>query len=167
MVQESTPLVLNGSARDRGRQHGCALRGPIRESIARWKETLPHEYQREAEEVIERFLEATDFGSAIEAWTPDVLSEIRGIAEGSEIDFETVYVFQLLDELWNNAGAIVREHCTSFGTARAGGGNTLIAQTIASNRFAMDTKWCCTIRIRGATCRCSSSVPQEALASMD
>jgi len=135
MEHAQIPLVLGGSSYDRGRQHGCALRGWIRESIARWKATLPHEYQLEPEDVIERFLAATDFMPAIEAWSPGVLDEIRGIAEGADIGFEAVYVFQLLDELWNNSQAILGEHCTSIGAARAGEGRALVAQTIDVESF--------------------------------
>lgn len=129
------PLVLRGTALERGLRHGQALRDEIQESIRRWKGTLEHEYGRKPGDVIRRFLDATDFVPAMERWTPGLLEEIRGIAEGACVDFDTMYTFQLLDEMWNNASAVIGEHCSSLGYPASDGTSTWIAQNIDVEAF--------------------------------
>ena len=36
------------------------------------------------------FFAETDFVSSMERWTPDLLEEIKGIADGSEIPYDVV-----------------------------------------------------------------------------
>ena len=31
---------------------------------------------------------------------PDLLEEVRGIADGAGVDFDTMYAYQLVDEIW-------------------------------------------------------------------
>ena len=50
-------------------------------------------------EWVERFIADTNFQPAIEKWVPGMLDEVRGIAEGAELPFEEIYVFQLADEM--------------------------------------------------------------------
>lgn len=130
-----TPLVLHGTAFERGLQHGQSLKTEIQESIRRWKGTLANEYGRKPDDTIRRFLDATNFMPAMERWTPGLLDEIRGIAEGAESSFETVYTFQLLDEMWNNADAIIGEHCSSLGFRASKGVPTWVAQNIDVEAF--------------------------------
>jgi hypothetical protein len=90
-------LVLEGSARERGRIHGESLRVEIQEMVdglGEWARSVgadPADYAA-------RIVRETGFLDAAERWVPHVVEEIRGIAEGSGIDFETIFVWNLNDE---------------------------------------------------------------------
>ena len=126
---------LKGTAYERGRQHGASLRQTIHAMVSRWKENLTSEYGLAADEVISRFIARTDFLDAIETWTPGIIDEIRGLTDGSGLDFETLFSFQCVDELWANSDRIVGEHCSSFGVVGDGFQPTMIAQTIDVETF--------------------------------
>jgi hypothetical protein len=98
MPDELRVLVLEGPPRERGRVHGETLRPMIQEHIERWKDALQQEMGLDPETYLEGFFEETDFVPAIERWAPELLSEVRGIAEGAGIDFKYVLIRQLSDE---------------------------------------------------------------------
>jgi len=129
------PLRLSGSAYDRGRAHGEALRRPIAEVVSRWIAELETYYAIPAREIIARFFERTDFLPAIECWTPHLLDEVRGIADGCGVDFETMLAFQCVDEIWANGDRIAGEHCSTFGFRGDAGRPAILAQTIDVESF--------------------------------
>jgi isopenicillin-N N-acyltransferase-like protein len=99
--KEIPVLVLEGSPRNRGRIHGETLREKIRELLALWKEDIRQSYNfDDPDKFISEFLAYTDFPSAIQAWTPGLLEEVRGLAEGTGIDFPTMLAYQCGDEEW-------------------------------------------------------------------
>jgi isopenicillin-N N-acyltransferase-like protein len=108
------PLSLEGTAYQRGLCHGETLRPQIQELVGAWQAQLSAGFQLDAAQVIHRFLQRTDFVSAIQKWTPDLLDEVRGIADGCGLSSETMLAFQLIDELWAS-GEVVFEHCTAIG----------------------------------------------------
>jgi isopenicillin-N N-acyltransferase-like protein len=55
----------------------------------------------DAGDYIAGFLGKTDFLPAIERWTPGLLDEVRGIAEGAGQPFETILTYNLMDEEWS------------------------------------------------------------------
>jgi hypothetical protein len=79
---------------------------------------------------IREFLNKTDYMSSIKKHTPDVLDELKGIAEGAKIDFETLYAFQLVDEFWVIGPDLVQNRCTSFGVKKSPGNPCYTAQTL-------------------------------------
>jgi isopenicillin-N N-acyltransferase-like protein len=129
------PLLLEGSPYQRGLAHGEALRDPIQTLVRLWQEGLERDFEQGAREVIQRFLAGTDFVSAMRTWTPGLLDEIRGIAQGAGLGFDTMLAYQLLDEMWNNAAVVVGEHCSSLGLPAGGGEPACLAQTVDVERF--------------------------------
>ena len=126
-------LYLNGTDFENGLQHGIFLRKEINELIELWKQDLESNYQIPAETFIKVFLDSTDYITAIKKWTPELLDEVKGISEGSGIDFNTLFAFQLTDEIWTNARLIdIPHHCTSLGVNNflKDGGTNWNAQTI-------------------------------------
>lgn len=123
-------LSLRGSPLERGLAHGQALRPEIQHLVRAWKADLEETHGRDPDELIRLFLAETDFVPAIERWTPGLMDEVRGIAQGCEIDFETILAYQLPDEMWANAGEIAREHCTSLGADAQDGRPTFVAQNL-------------------------------------
>ena len=129
------PLSLEGTAYQRGLAHGEALRAKIQELVEVWRANLSAGFQLDAGQVIHRFLQRTDFVSAIQKWTPGLLDEIRGIADGCGLPFETMLAFQLLDELWANEDLIVGEHCTAIGFPATAEEPAYLAQTLDVETF--------------------------------
>jgi len=123
-------IVLEGSPYNRGLIHGKTLKKEIRELINLWKENLQNKYGMNADEFISKFIKETDFFNAIKRWTPELLEEVRGISDGSGIDFETIFVFQLPDEVLVNGKDIAVKHCTSIGVDKNDKNPTYVAQNM-------------------------------------
>ena len=115
---EKRLVVLEGSAYERGKMHGEKLKDEITELVKIWKSNLRDTYKIDPDKFIGDFIDQTDYLPAIKEFTPDLLEEVRGIAEGCGIDFNTMYVFQLVDEYWLNGGDLKVEHCSSLGMNR-------------------------------------------------
>ena len=99
-------LHLNGTPYENGFQHGKIMRSRIIDLVELWKKDIEKNYQISADIFINTFLDSTDYIPAIKKWTPDLLEEIKGISDGSGIDFNTIFAFQLIDEIWTNARLI-------------------------------------------------------------
>ena len=133
--QTSQPLLLQGSPYARGLAHGETLRSQIHEVVGRWKGEVAHMYQMDADQAIARFIRGTDFAPAIQRWTPDLLDEIRGIAAGADMDWETILAFQLLDEMWSNEDVFYAEHCSSLGFPAQASEPAYVAQNVDVESF--------------------------------
>jgi isopenicillin-N N-acyltransferase-like protein len=121
-VKKDLPvLVLEGPPRKRGQIHGESLRPKIKEIIVLWKDFIHQSKQIKSEDYISAFLEDTNFKAAIQKWTPNLLEETIGLSEGSGIDFDTIYAFQLMDEEWWYGGNWMRrresksKNCSGLG----------------------------------------------------
>lgn len=119
----------------RGRAHGEALRGTIAEKIERWQAAIGKAYGRPAAAFLPVFLSVTDFRTAIAAHVPDLLEEVRGIAEGAGISEETAYALQLMDEEWWFGGFDGEGHCSSLAVAPVAGRGTIVGQTMDLPRW--------------------------------
>jgi hypothetical protein len=93
-------LRLSGTPRAQGRQHGDALRSSIAEVRQRWRESLAQRFGVRPDSFIEAFLAQTRFVAAMRHWTPALLEEIEGIAEGSGRSLAETLAFQFMDEEW-------------------------------------------------------------------
>jgi isopenicillin-N N-acyltransferase-like protein len=123
-------LVLEGTPYERGRQHGSALKMEIHELVKLWKEDIQKTYKIEADVFLKKFLAATNFQKAIKEWTPQLWDEIRGMSEGSGIDFDTVFAFQLVDEIWVLGRDIQAEKCTTIGLDKTETHPAMVAQNL-------------------------------------
>ena len=131
-------LHLNGTPYENGFQHGQVMKNKIHELVVLWKKDIEKRYQIPADKFIKIFLDSTDYIPSIKKWTPDLLEEIKGISAGSGIDFNTIFAFQLIDEIWTNARLIeIPHHCTSVGVNnyKKDGGSNYIAQNIDITPF--------------------------------
>jgi hypothetical protein len=115
--------------------HGETLRGQIQEVVGLWKGELARMFKLDADEVIARLIKGTNFVPAIQRWTPDLLDEIRGIAAGADMAWETTLAFQLLDEVWSNEDVILGEHCSSLGVPAQGSEPTHVAENLDVESF--------------------------------
>ena len=128
-------VVLEGSPYNRGLTHGRTLKREINEVLGKWRAHLEADYGLKADVFTATFFEQTDFLPAIKRWTPELLEEVRGVADGAGIDFDTMLLFQLLDEEWLNAQAVTGEHCSSVGVAKQGDHPAMIAQNMDISGF--------------------------------
>ena len=135
------PIVtVAGDGRARGRAHGEALRPLIRTHVARWLDWLGVNTGAEPRAYVEALVSETNFRPAIERWTPGLLAEVRGMAEGAGVDEALIFGLQLPDEEWwfrldrkLAAGArpgAVGEACSSLGVRPAAGHTPLTAQNM-------------------------------------
>lgn len=130
-------LILAGSPSERGRTHGEALRARIRDFLPRWKDELGKSTGLDPDRYLAEFIARTKFQPAINQWVPDLLEEVRGIAEGAAADFNAIYALQLGDEEWwyRRYRKFCRvpkngERCSSLGVFAQAGRAALIAQNM-------------------------------------
>src|SRR5438046_1291661 len=96
------PIVTcAGEPRRRGRSHGEELRDKIAAGTGRWLEALRSRHGIDPDEYLREFLDNTDHLPAIRRWTPDLLEEVRGIAEGAGQPFPRILAYNLMDEDWS------------------------------------------------------------------
>jgi isopenicillin-N N-acyltransferase like protein len=123
-------IELRGTPYERGLIHGRSLKSEIQELVQRWRADLEKTYSVPAATFITKLLEVSDFKPAIERWTPGLLDEVRGIADGAGVDFETMYAFQLVDESWVMGPDFGLSKCTSIAASRKGDSPALVAQNM-------------------------------------
>jgi len=128
-------LKLEGSPYNRGLIHGKKLREKISEVIRLWKLDIKEYYKMDPEIFIRDFTAKTNYLPAIKKYTPYLLDEIKGISDGSGIDYNTIYVFQLMDEIWLNAKDVLGEHCTALGIQKKNEMPSYIAQNMDLEGF--------------------------------
>ncbi len=128
-------LHLSGSAYERGLQHGKELRQEIARVVGLWKKDLQNQTKMDPDVLLQKFLAETNFVPAIRKWTPDLLDEIRGIAEGSGQPYPTILAHQLADEIWVYIDKNNANHCSSLGVVRSGSHPAFVAQTMDLESF--------------------------------
>jgi predicted choloylglycine hydrolase len=129
-ARELKVLELSGSPYARGLQHGRTLRAEIGKLVDLWKQDVARQARSDPETLIRNFLASTDFVPAIRKWTPDLLDEVRGIADGAGVPFDTMLAFQLVDEMWVFLDQPAKDHCTGMGVVTAGTHPAYIAQNM-------------------------------------
>jgi isopenicillin-N N-acyltransferase-like protein len=123
-------LALEGAPYERGRQHGEALKKEISELVGLWKEDIRRAYRTDADVFIKKFLAGTDYQKSIKKWTPELWAELEGISEGSGIDFDTIFAFQLVDEVWVLGREIMAGKCTTIGLKKTERHPAVVAQNL-------------------------------------
>lgn len=132
---ELSVVELHGSPRERGLAHGRALKERIHAHVARWKAELAKATKTEPDALLAAFLRDTRFAAAAKRWTPDLLEEVAGIAEGSGLPFDTVFALQLIDELWVYVEERDAHHCSAVGAAAHGASPAFVAQNMDLETF--------------------------------
>ncbi len=132
-------LVLEGPPRSRGRIHGEALRSQINALMEIWKDQLGRQYKVDPKQYIQKFLADMKFPEAIRKWTPSLMEEVQGIAEGAGMDAETMLAYQLVDEEWWYGGhgyfrggkpVPMDKNCSALAVSGKPGLPTFVAQNL-------------------------------------
>ncbi len=102
-------LLTGGDPRERGRQHGELARDRVGLSVERYMERFQHFAGLSASEVRAT---AARFAPFISEYDPDLLEEIKGVAEGAGFAIEELLAVNCRSEVMFGTP---RPECTSFG----------------------------------------------------
>lgn len=116
-------LVLEGTPYEIGFEHGTLLRDEITKQARSWQKAFSTTF-------LINFIKQTNFLQAIEKYTPELLEELKGISDGSGIDFNIIFSFQLLDEIECIGQTITTDKCTSIGIKKTNTNPTYVAQNM-------------------------------------
>lgn len=145
MRTESMPVIeLNGTPRERGRNYGETVKPQIAEVIENWRGMFGsfsdyiHNTQSDlpinAEQYLKEFFSNTNYVGAIKQWAPELMDEVKGIAEGATQSIENVLGLQMLDEEWmfglRRGLARPVSKCTAFGVTNKAGGSSYAGQNM-------------------------------------
>jgi predicted choloylglycine hydrolase len=122
-------LILEGDGRSRGRAHGEQLRERVAAALEALESDIARRTGRSAADHLRDFLAATAFLPTIQERTPDLLQEVRGIAEGANADFALVLAHNLLDEEWSYSES-TGQSCSVLAVAPEDGRPGLLAQNM-------------------------------------
>lgn len=89
-------IEISGNARERGRQHGEAAREQIRRSIAYYSGSFERTAKLTWGQVVEL---SPRWVPVVDAYSPGVTDEVRGIAEGAGVTFEEILALNGRGEL--------------------------------------------------------------------
>jgi isopenicillin-N N-acyltransferase-like protein len=137
-------IVVRGQPLDRGRQYGAQGRRLILRSIAHYQRVFEHRQQLEWGAAVER---ASRYEDSIGAFSPEILEEIRGIAEGAQVEIGSVLALNARSELMftpsqgGTPSSGSAGECTSFALLPevTSAGHTVIGQNWDWLPFAADT----------------------------
>ncbi|GJM60557.1 C45 family peptidase [Persicobacter diffluens] len=105
----------------RGIQHGTALKLVINKTLSNFENWLRNNANaKDPDQMISNFVESTGHIAAVKKELPDLYLEMKGIADGAEVDFNKLFVYQSFDELFlylmkSGQLAIKDGHCTTTG----------------------------------------------------
>lgn len=109
-------LDLTGTPQELGQSHGESLRSLIQSGVSRWQDYLAEATEMPFAELLRRFLADTNYRPAINRWAPHLADEMRGIAEGANLDEELIYAWHLIDEIIDYVVEYIYiEKCSTLG----------------------------------------------------
>jgi len=105
IIQNKNLQIINGCEVpfSLGFVHGKTLKIEIETILQRWKTEVEKNYHVKFETVIQTFFENTTMLDTIKKYCPELLEEVRGIAEGSKQKFKLILALQMSEEI-ENAG---------------------------------------------------------------
>jgi isopenicillin-N N-acyltransferase-like protein len=113
-VTQFQEIELEGGAYERGRQYGARVSGAIRQNIEAYLRLVEFHAGLSRDAAL---AEATAFGPFIEAHAPDLLLEMRGIADGAGCDLVEVLLLNARSELMGNLSPASTGECTALAAA--------------------------------------------------
>ena len=102
--------------------------------VERWRYSLLRGFNKDPQSLIDLFMEETGFLSTVKKVSPELLREVEGIGEGADVDFNTIFALQCMDEMWwffpGKDFSIGTKGCSVVGIPRVGGNPTLLSQNM-------------------------------------
>jgi hypothetical protein len=132
IIQNKNLQIINGCEVpfSLGFVHGKTLKIEIETILQRWKTEVEKNYHVKFETVIQTFFENTTMLDTIKKYCPELLEEVRGIAEGSKQKFELILALQMSEEIEIAGQYLFSGKCTSIGFSQTNGLPTVIAQNM-------------------------------------
>jgi hypothetical protein len=128
---------LPGGPRERGLAHGEALRPRIAELLERWGDALERGYGVDRTRYVELFFAQTAYAATLARLAPQIVAEVRGIAEGAGVDAHHLLAFQHVNEEFEIAPRFARaapavpgEACSTIVAPPRDGRPALLAQNL-------------------------------------
>ncbi len=125
-------VTLSGTPRERGRIHGESLRSEIAQTVGEVVEVVAEAASENGEAILRLMGTREELVGPVRRWTPELVEEVVGIAEGAGLDYELVMGYQCLEETprWTGTHS---ESSTAFACTTLGSfpksGPTILAQT--------------------------------------
>lgn len=115
-------IAIEGTPYDRGRQYGLRAAEPIRQNAEIYRQLLEH-HTGQSQEAINKAVQT--FDPILEVHAPELLVEMRGIADGAGCDLLDVLLINVRSELM-----AIADECTALaaGPDVTDGGQVLLAQ---------------------------------------
>ncbi|MEM9051180.1 MAG: C45 family autoproteolytic acyltransferase/hydrolase, partial [Bacteroidota bacterium] len=101
---------------DNGLKHGKELRTEVRFQIEEWEKGITRELSIDRDSMMRVIYVHSGFLAAIQNYTPELLEELNGIADGAQLDRELVLAFNLGEEIYNFCTANF-ESCSNLGVS--------------------------------------------------
>jgi isopenicillin-N N-acyltransferase like protein len=138
-ADKQVPVIeLSGNGYQRGLQHGKLLKREIGEIILKWKQNIKQGTGTDADQFIKTFYANTNFEPISRKLTPQIMDEVKGIAEGSGQRYIDIFCFQLADELWvyiDRLHHTPQNHCSGMGMAAKNGHPAYLAQNLDDESY--------------------------------
>jgi hypothetical protein len=128
-VAEHSVAVISGTPRERGRQYGQKFTREIRDFL---EKEIYGRYTARPQHPKDRILAyARQCTAAVKDFSPIIMEEMQGMAEGSGLKLEELVLIALHEELWLGGILPKVEHCTPFalGPPLTKDGKTYVGQT--------------------------------------
>jgi isopenicillin-N N-acyltransferase-like protein len=139
-------VSIQGAPFERGRQYGEQARTQVRQSISAYQRVFAHYAEWDWEKVVGH---ASRYENVVEDFAPHIIEEIRGIAEGSGVDFGDILALNVRSEVMFASGAqdnkklsgALANECSSFAVLPevTSEGHTLVGQNWDWLLHARDT----------------------------
>ncbi len=140
MVKHIRVIELTGTPYERGLKYGQEVKKELHEVLIRWKYFLKIKLNiHDFDTFVLYFMKNTHFVEAVQKWTPKLFDEVKGLAEGANVDFNTIFSFHCQDEIfWLNTEHSFnptqydssQEHCTALGISKKGDTPTICGQNV-------------------------------------
>lgn len=125
---------LRGNSYERGLALGRMRRERVSACVAAWLDSLRSKQVPDPQAHLQTFLSESAFKTSVERFTPGLLEELQGMADGSGVPLDLVFAAQLMDEEWAYRDRALgvetnRIRCSTV-TARSVDGPMLIGQNM-------------------------------------
>ena len=98
--------------------HGKTLENQIDTIISRWEKEVEKNFDADFNAVITSFFENSTMVDTIKKYCPELLEEVKGIAEGSNQPYEIILALQMSEEIESAGDYLFQAKCTAIGSGK-------------------------------------------------
>lgn len=128
-------IRLKGDHYQIGYQHGSLLQKEISISLEKWRSLIEQRWNLDPDEATDQFLNTSGYYSYIVSEAPEILEEVRGIADGSGYPFNIILAFQMSEEFELFGDDLFDNKCTTIAKSANCNQATIIAQNMDPPQF--------------------------------